>query len=172
MLSRIVEPCALIRVQSWQLGASVPKQAEHFLGVSWPHTAGAVASGQADVICLGPTDWLLVGTGPVESWMLALTAALSPTSYRATDLSSALSRIRIAGASARMLLATACALHVFSPEFTPGRAARTLVAGVPTVIRCLPRSVFECLVPVSYADYVMRWLTDAAAGYQIKANGQ
>jgi sarcosine oxidase gamma subunit len=59
----------------------------------------------------------------------------------------------------RSWVAAGAGRDVFSPEFRAGRAARTLVAGVPTVIRCLPRSVFECIVPVSYADYVMRWLT-------------
>jgi heterotetrameric sarcosine oxidase gamma subunit len=84
------------------------------------------------------------------------------SSCRATDLSAALARIRITGDPARALLSKACALDVHSDELRPGRAPRTLVAGLPTVVRCVADSAFECIVAQSYSRYLLAWLTDAA----------
>jgi sarcosine oxidase gamma subunit len=56
-------------------------------------------------------------------------------------------------------------LDVYSEHLAPGRAPRTLIAGLPVVIRCLDAAVFECIAPLSYADYLLSWLTDAAAEF-------
>jgi sarcosine oxidase subunit gamma len=82
--------------------------------------------------------------------------------FRVTDLSAAFARIRIGGAYARALLSKACALDVHSGELRPGRAPRTLVAGLPVIVRCVTDSGFECIVALSYSHYLMSWLTDAA----------
>jgi heterotetrameric sarcosine oxidase gamma subunit len=116
-----------------------------------------------DVICIGPTDWLVVPAADVgaDRLLQALEEALRGSSFRATDFSSALVRIRIDGAHGRALLSKACALDVYSENLAPGRAPRTLIAGLPVVIRCLEPAVFECVAPLSYADYLLSWLTDA-----------
>lgn len=167
MLSRLPSSAALIRVQNWLRGASAPESVTRLLGLDWPHQAGEVARGNVDVICIGPTDWLVVSASDAGAEMLleALQAAFQGSSFRATDFSSALARVRIDGGHGRALLAKACALDVYSESLAPGRAPRTLIAGLPVVIRCLESAVFECIAPLSYADYLLSWLTDANAEF-------
>lgn len=167
MLSRLPNSAALIRVQSWSRGAQPPEAIERFLALDWPVQVGEVARGDLDVICIGPTDWLLLWQPEVDldRVLQAVEEAFKGSSFRATDFSSALVRIRINGAAAPALLAKACALDVYSPALAPGRAPRTLIAGFPVVVRCLEPAVFECLAPLSYADYLLSWLTDASAEF-------
>lgn len=166
MLSRATEHTALVRVQSWaRRERVVPREAANALRLEWPLQAGEVAGGRAEVICISPTDWLVVAGNefPEEELLQALEAAFHDTPFRATALSSSLARIRIEGDQARALLSKACALDIESADLIPGRAPRTLVAGLPAIIRCLEGPRFECIVPLSYADYLLAWLSDAAA---------
>jgi sarcosine oxidase subunit gamma len=162
MRSRPLESCSIIRVQSWN-GALAPSAVEQLLGVRWPKTIGAVASGRAAIICVGPTDWRVIAADPdFTPWLQQLDAAFEGSAFRATDVSQALARIEIDGPEARELLAKGCSLDLYPPLFPPGRSARTRFAGMPVVVRCLRHSTFECIVPVSYADYFLSWLEDAA----------
>jgi sarcosine oxidase subunit gamma len=164
-----MEYSPLVRVQSWaRRDLTIPPEAANALRTEWPLQAGAVARGRADVICIGPTDWLVVAGSelPEHELLQTLAAAFHGSSFCATPLSSALARIRIEGAHARALLSKACALDTQSADLAPGRAPRTLVAGLPVIIHCLAESNFECIVPLSYADYLMAWLGDAAAEFE------
>jgi sarcosine oxidase, subunit gamma len=178
MLSQLPATGSLIRVQSWTQTWSSPVRAEQLLGVQWPRRAGSVATGRADVICIGPADWLVVSATGVEadesgsgrplpsSILEALESALCDSTFRVTDLSSALARIRIEAAYTPALLSKVCALDL-STELMPGCAPRTLVAGIPVVVRCLEATVFDCIVPLSYSDYLMSWLSDASAEFTV-----
>ena len=169
MLSRVTEHTALIRVQSWtRSDRAIPREAANALRIDWPLQAGEVASGRAEVICINPTDWLVVAgiELPEEELLQILAAAFHGTPFRATALSSSLARVRIEGNHARALLSKACALDTQSADLTPSRAPRTLVAGLPAIIRCLHGPKFECIVPLSYADYLVAWLNDAAAEFR------
>jgi sarcosine oxidase, subunit gamma len=170
MLSRATERSTLVRVQSWaRRERVVPREAANALRIEWPLQAGEVASGRAEVICINPTDWLVVAgiEFPEEELLQILAAAFLGTAFRATALSFSLARIRIEGDHARALLSKACALDTQSADLTPDRAPRTLVAGLPAIIRCLEGTKFECIVPLSYADYLMAWLGDAAAEFRV-----
>lgn len=170
MLSRLPNSAALIRVQSWSRGARPPEAIERLLEIDWPTQVGEVAGGDLGVICIGPADWLLVSQSEVDPGRVlqAVEEALQGSSFRATDISSTLVRIRINGAAAPAFLSKMCALDVSSPSFAPGRAPRTLVAGLPVVVRRLEPAVFECLAPLSYADYLLSWLADANAEIQLR----
>lgn len=132
MLSRDPNSAAMLRVQSWSRGTQPPPAIERLLELEWPVQVGQVARGALDVVCIGPTDWLLVSpTGGDLAWLIrAIEESLEGSSFRATDVSCAWVRILINGAAATALLAKACALDVGSPSLAPGRASRTLVAGV------------------------------------------
>jgi sarcosine oxidase, subunit gamma len=163
MLSVLTDAANVIRVQSWERGTRVPEPVARLLGIKWPSQVGAVAchGDELAVICIGPTDWLVL-SGSGATLAQALDEQLRGSSFRAIDLSSAFARVRIDGAYARALLSKVCALDVHSDELRPGRAPRTLVAGLPVVVRCLAESVFECIVALSYCDYLVSWLSDAA----------
>jgi heterotetrameric sarcosine oxidase gamma subunit len=165
MLSRSPNSAAMLRVQSWSRGTRPPEAIERLLELDWPVQVGQVAQGALDVICIGPADWLLVSKAGGDL-VRAVEETLKGSSFRATNLSCAWARILIDGTAATALLRKACALDVGSPSLAPGRAARTLVAGVAVILRCLQPAVFECIAPSSYADYLLSWLADASAEFR------
>jgi sarcosine oxidase subunit gamma len=132
------------------------------LSIAWPRETGAVATGCADVLCIGPTDWLAIATDPDAATLLQrLDEAFEGSAFRTTNVSQALSRIEIDGAEARELLSKGCSLDLHPPRFAPGRCARTRFAGMPVIIRCTQDSTFQCIVTISYAEYLVSWLEDA-----------
>lgn len=165
MLKPLLDRYSLIRVQAWESGAAVPPGLEEVLGAAWPRDTGAVASGLVDVLCTGPMDWWVLSTNPDAGALLErLAAVLEGGSFRATNLSSALGRIEVDGAAARVLLSKGCGLDFHPDYFRPGCCARTRLAGMPVILRCTGVETFECLVTLSYRDYLLSWLTDAATG--------
>jgi sarcosine oxidase subunit gamma len=164
MLKSLLDPCGIIRVQAWDRELPAPVVVEQVLDVAWPTATGAVASGgYADILCTGPTDWLIVSTDPgVEPLLERLRKAFDCSAYRATNMSSALRRSQIEGTHARALLSKGCGLDVDPRTFPPGRCARTRLAGMPVIVRCTEESTFQCIVAASYVDYLDSWLADAA----------
>jgi sarcosine oxidase subunit gamma len=159
--------CSIIRIQSWDSEALAPLAVEYMLGVAWPRKTGAVATGRAEIICLGPTDWLVVATEPdATPWLGRLAAAFDGSAFRTTNVSDALARIEIEGAEVRDLLAKGCSLDLHPPLFPPGRSARTRFAGMPVIVRCAGTSNFELLVMQSYADFLLSWLADATLEFE------
>src|ERR1700728_1463729 len=167
MLKRLLAPCSIIRIQTWDSKAIVSSTVEEVVGVTWPHNTGAVATGRAKVICVGPTDWLVIvaDLNAIE-WLQQLKAAFEDSPFRATDVSQALARIEIEGPEVRDLLAKGCGLDLHPSRFAPGRSARTRLAGMPVVICCRGGSKFECIVTLSYAEFLLSWLADAMLEFE------
>jgi sarcosine oxidase, subunit gamma len=167
MLKRVLRSGSIFRIQTWDSHAIAPPAVEEVLGLAWPRKSGLIARGRADVICLGPTDWLAVALHPdptiLERW---LHESLEDSSFRATNVSQALLRIEVGGSDVRDLLAKGCALDLYPPLFPPGRAARTRFAGMPVIVRCTGTSSFELVVTQSYADYLIAWLEDAELEFE------
>jgi sarcosine oxidase subunit gamma len=168
MRSRMLDPCHIIRVQSWDIEARAPSSVEHLLGIVWPRDTGFVASGVADVICTGPTDWLVIATDSAAVARLQpLATAFEGSTFRATDVSQALQRVEIDGREVRELLAKGCSIDLHPSRFPPGRSVRTRFTGMPVIIRCTGASTFECLVTLSYSDYLLTWLQDAELEFPV-----
>jgi sarcosine oxidase, subunit gamma len=167
MGSRVLDPCSIIRVQTWDAKALAPLAVEDVLGVAWPQKTGTVALGRAEIICLGPTDWLVVATeADADVWLDRIAEAFDGSAFRATNVSDALTCIEIDGADVRDLLAKGCSLDLHPPQFPPGRAARTRLAGMPVVVHCTGASTFKCIVTLSYTVYLLSWLADAMLEFE------
>jgi sarcosine oxidase subunit gamma len=165
-MHKMLEPCGIIRVLTWDSGAVVPSTVEGILGTAWPRKVGLVVSGHVDVLCTGPTDWWLIAAGAdVAALLERAKAACEGSAFCATDLSHAFVRVEIEGRESRALLAKGCAVDLYPSLFPSGRCVRTRFAGVPVIIRCIHESTFEGIVPSSYWDYLHSWLTDAAVEF-------
>jgi len=164
MRNSCVDPGSIVRVQTWDANGVAPFAIEQALGVAWPRETGAVAIGRADVICVGPTEWLVITSGDLDRATLLqwLDAGFEGSAFRATDLSQALACVEITGPETRELLAKACSLDLHPSLFPPGRSVRTRFAGMPVIVRCLGPSTFLCIVSLSYREYLNSWLLDAA----------
>ena len=103
----------------------------------------------------------MIGTDADATALLALLEPLlRDSALRATDISSAVARLELAGSDVRELIATGCSLDMHPEYFPPGRVARTRFAGMPLVIHCAEADVFQCIVSRSYGDYLRTWLAD------------
>ncbi len=159
----VLEPCTIARVQTWDIEAIVPAALEHALGLTWPRLVGAVAAGRADVMCVGPTDWLVMSATPDGAGLLlTMDGAFIGTTFRATNVSSSLTRIQMAGPDMRTTLSKGCGLDLHPDVFTKDRSARTRLAGMPVIMRCREPNVFDLVVSVSYQQYLLAWLADAS----------
>ena len=162
MPKRVLGPCTIINIQSWDAKAPWSPTPEDLLCIVWPKEVGGVSQGHADVVRVGPTNWLLFAADlDPTSWLQRLEVALRESSFRATDISKAMVRIQVDTPHARDLLSKGCSLDLHPTRFPPGRAARVRLGGMPVIIRCTDASTFECMVTLSYTDYLVCWLEDA-----------
>jgi heterotetrameric sarcosine oxidase gamma subunit len=163
MHSRILDPCGIVRVQSWEVGASAPSAVEQVVGVGWPREVGVAASGLVDVLCIGPTEWLVIdGYSDGGRLSAGIQAALTGSSLRATDVSQSFVRVGFDGADVCEFLLGGCSLDLHADRFRAGRCVRTRFAGVPIVLRCLDSLRFEGIVAASYQQYVVAWIGNAS----------
>jgi sarcosine oxidase subunit gamma len=158
----LLEPSTILRVHSWDIRKGSPHGAEQALNLTWPRLTGTCSRGLVEVLCVGPTDWLVLAAQGEAARLLELLSKLFHDSpYRASDISVGLSRVQIQGLRVRELLAKACSVDVHPEAFPPGRSTRMRFASVPVVVRCIAKLSFECLVARSYAEYLVDWLKDA-----------
>lgn len=164
----VLETITLIRVQSWMIPAA-PPSVEKELGVSWPMSVGAVVRGKVELLCIGPTEWLLLSeqAGEAARWMGLLAQGFRDTPFRATDLSAGLVQIQVSGPHARSLLSKGTGVDLHPNSFAPDRCARIRFAGMPVVIRCIDNDVFKCIVTASYQQYLWDWLADAEVEFAV-----
>ena len=163
MRSHLLDPCSFIRVQTWNSQATATQKVEIALGTPWPKETGTIASGRADILCIGPTDWLVIAAdSDAKALYQQLDDAFEGSAFRATNVSQALARIEVQGTEVRELLLNGCALDLHASRFPPGCCARTRLAALPAILRCTGPTSFECIVTSSYQDYLLSWLADAA----------
>ena len=153
MRSRLLDPCTFIRVQKWNSHATANQEVETVLGAPWPKQPGTIASGHADILCIGPADWLVTATNSdAKALHQRLEVTFEGSAFRATNVSQALARIEVQGPEVRALLLKGCALDLHPSRF----------AALPTVLSCKGPTNFECMFVASYQEYLLSWLADAA----------
>ena len=170
MRKQVLGPCCIVRIQSWDDAKLAPSAVESMFGVSWLRKTGSLASGRVEVICVGPTDWLVLATeSEATAWLDRPAAAFATDPFRATNVSDALARIEIEGPEVRDLLSKGCSLDLHPPLFPVGRSARTRLAGTPVIVRSTGTFTVELIITQSYANYLMAWLEDAELEFQVPA---
>ena len=145
---------------------------EHAIGVAPPREPNTVAgpSNLAEgprILWMGPDEWLVVGAGNNHTDLAAaLGSATEGQHVAVADVSDGRAVIAIAGRHARDLLAKGCPLDLHPNVFAPGCCAQTLIAHAHVILHQIddaPR--YEVYVHRSFADYLWRWLEDAAREY-------
>ena len=126
---------------------------------TWQH------SGDIRCYWLGPDEWLLVvplgGQAELER---RLREALSG-SFSVTDLSGGLVHCNLAGAHAGEVLQKSSPYDFHPRNFPPGRCVQTVFAKAGALVAARADGSFDLAVRRSYADYLSRWIADAAAEY-------
>ncbi|HMN79538.1 MAG TPA: sarcosine oxidase subunit gamma family protein [Burkholderiaceae bacterium] len=136
-------------------------------GLTLPEQAGAWSGDAARcAIWLGPDEWLITGGdgehAPIES---ALRTALRGRHHSVVDVSASRTVLALSGRDARPVLARGCTLDVSTRAFSPPATAQTLLAKSQVILQCIAterESAFRLYVRNSFAEYLARWLVDAA----------
>lgn len=143
---------------------------ERALGLALPVEPNTVSQGDGkQALWLGPDEWLIV-TPSDEQGSVAdrLVGALGGAHSSVTDISGGQTLINLSGERAREVLAKGCSLDLHPRAFGEGMCAQTLVAGANVILRWAgPEPSFNLIVRRSFADYLARWLHDAALEYGV-----
>ncbi len=134
-----------------------------------PNTIAATGDGLPRILWLGPDEWLVVTAEGVEAGLVhRLSESLGGRHAAVVDVSDGRTVIALAGPRARDVLAKGCPLDLHPRAFAPGRCAQTLLAKAAVILDQVDDAPgFEIYVPRSFADYLWRWLEDAAEEYGI-----
>ena len=139
------------------------------LGAEAPTEANTVIeAGDHRVYWLGPDEWLIVTpAGQQENLQRDLLDALDGVFSSVVDNSSGLTMIHVTGDNAGALLATDCPFDLHPREFKSGQCAQTRLAKAGMLIAPLSDGRgFEVIIRRSFADYLLRWLQDAAIAFE------
>lgn len=141
------------------LGAVLPVQ---------PNTASEAANGNV-VLWLGPDEWLAVVPDGEEARVIAgLYAALPGVHFAAVDVSSSRTVIRLSGERARDVLMKGCSLDLHPAVFAAGQCAQSSLARCHMLLHQMEDTpAYDVYVHRSFADYLWRWLEDAAEEYGV-----
>jgi sarcosine oxidase, subunit gamma len=133
----------------------------------------SAAKGQIGALWLGPDQWLMTcPASDVFGLLGSLRAALADVHAAITDLTDGRVALRVAGPSAREVLAKGTPLDLHPRAFPPGRCAGTLLAKAAVVIHLVDDdpergASFDVYVARSFAHYLWTWLEDAGREYGV-----
>ena len=144
--------------------------AKKALGFALP-TEACTAAGKGDVAALwqGPDEWWIVAPEDGAGMAERLSKALDGQHAAVTEVGESRCCIRVAGPHARDLLAKGCPLDLHPRVFGAGRCAGSMLAKAGVTLHQVSDGdegpVFDIYVLRSFADYLWRWLEDAAQEY-------
>jgi sarcosine oxidase, subunit gamma len=133
----------------------------------------SAATEQIGALWLGPDEWLLTcPASDVTALVGALRAALAEVHAAVTDLTDGRVAFRVAGPSARDVLAKGTPLDLHARAFPPGSCAGSLLAKATVLIHLLDDdpergASFDVYVARSFAHYLWMWLEDAGREYGV-----
>lgn len=163
------EASVVLEIRSWR-----PEQANAneqqpitFLGHALPREVGAVVPGSIRILCLAPSEWLLVSDEQAASNIMEQAGAdLAAQGAILVDTSDGLGVLSLRGAMARDVLSKGCGLDLRPRSFPAGRCARTRFAQMPMIIDHIDDSTgFRLYVARSYLRYLADWLEDAVVEF-------
>jgi sarcosine oxidase subunit gamma len=133
----------------------------------------SAARDQIGAIWLGPDQWLVTCPArDVPGLLESLREALAGVHAAITDVTDGRVAFRLAGPSARDVLAKGCPLDLHPRAFPPGRCAQTLLAKASVLIHLVDDTAegganFDVYVGRSFAHYLWAWLEDAGREYGV-----
>ena len=133
----------------------------------------SAARDRISALWLGPDQWLVTCPARDLPGLLAsLREALAGVHAAITDVTDGRVAFRLAGPSARDVLAKGCPLDLHPRAFAPGRCAQSLLAKASVLIHLVDDEPergpsFDVYVARSFAHYLWTWLEDAGREYGV-----
>lgn len=141
---------------------------QNVTGNPLPVEPNRFARGDPTVCWTGPDEWLVIGDPGSDTLVTRFHSSTAALHAAATDVSGGNMLLELAGPRARDVLAQGCTVDLHPQQFAPGQCAQTGLArsGV-LLLAWTDAPAYRIVVRRSFADYVARWLTDAAAEYGV-----
>ena len=138
------------------------------VGLSLPKTPNQTATAEGiTALWLGPDEWLVTGPPESEGGIAArLREALKGQHAAVTDVTEGRAVIDLSGRNARDILMKGCPLDLHPSQFKPGDCAQSALAKTAIILhQTTDAPAYDIYVERSMADYLWRWLEDAAEEY-------
>jgi sarcosine oxidase subunit gamma len=133
----------------------------------------SAARNRIGALWLGPDQWLVTcPANDLPDLLASLREALAGVHAAITDVSDGRVAFRIAGPSARDVLAKGCPLDLHPRAFPLGRCAQSLLAKAAVLIHLADDDPehgpsLDVYVARSFAQYLWTWLEDAGREYGV-----
>ena len=143
---------------------------EQILGHPLPAPCTFTRSEQADVLWLGPDEFLILAPTDARSELpQQLRAAIGDEFASVIDVSAQRTTLRLSGPLARDILARGCAIDL-DPRTSPtGTCVQTLLAQTGVILLVDNPTSISLLVRPSFAPYLTAWLSDACTEFRQQA---
>lgn len=136
------------------------------LGLDLPPPGRFAEAGDVTVVWIRPETWLMLAPRGVEGELARRLTAAAGDAGSIVDQSHGKTRLRLAGGSARQVLAKGCRLDLHPSAFTTGQAAVTPMAQIAAVLLQRDETpAYELVVGSSFAVPFLQWLTESAAEF-------
>jgi sarcosine oxidase, subunit gamma len=142
--------------------------------LSWPIPLDPntwASAGELEILWLGPDEWLVVANADSQvasAIVHDLEAALEGIHRSVVDVSAGRTVLGLRGPRRHELLAGGCPIDLHPRAWSAGACAQTLLARAQVLLQERDEET-RLFVRPSFADYVVDWLDDAAAGLQTNA---
>ena len=140
-----------------------------------PAPGRASETPEATVLWLAPGTWMVVAQDVEDGGLYSRLREELGDRAAVVDQSHGRAVLRLAGASARDVLAKGCRLDLHPRVFTPGMCAQTVIAQIGVLLhQCDEIPTYDLYVFSGYALDFLEWLTSSAAefGYRINPPDQ
>jgi sarcosine oxidase, subunit gamma len=160
----LIRNAAVFRLRCWESDVLHHARALRADGQSLPLQVGEVLGGSIRVLCMGPTEWLVLSSerGAVDL-RAQFASATADHGFVLIDVSDGLATLRLQGDLVRELLNKGCGVDLHPTRFPSSHCARTRFAQLSVVVECREASQFELHVGRSHLQYLQLWIADAAA---------
>ena len=134
------------------------------LGLTMPVVSNhSASSSEADVLWLGPTEWLILGEdGQADSFCRRIAAALAQVPHALVDVSHRQFGLSIAGARGADVIAAGCPLDLRLSRFPARSCSRTLYGKAEIILWRTAEDAFEAETTRAFAKYLFSMMQEAA----------
>lgn len=130
---------------------------EEAAGIPLPALPNSAAGIDPELLWLSPTGWLVLGTEETLNTLAnELRSRLEGRDGDVIEVGDEYTHFRVQGDASADLLATCCPFDLSLPAFSTGTVARTLVAGVASIVhKSSAADGLDLYVDRSYAHYLL-----------------
>ena len=114
---------------------------------------------------LGPDEWFITVEGDDGLVVERRLRDVLDGRFAVVDVTGAQVQLALSGLDAGKVLQKSSPYDFHPRNFPPGRCAQTVFAKAAALVAASEGGAFDIVFRRSYADYLRRWLADAAAEY-------